>query len=152
MANCCNCKNSNKDNVVSALQKVMDKEGYISKESIERISKELAVPVAEIYGVATFYSQFKLRPNAKHSIAVCTGTACFVLGANAIVQTIQKRLNIDDGEVTADGMFELHCVRCLGCCGLAPVCSIDGNILANVTPLKMNALIDDILKEENHDN
>lgn len=145
------CNHENSENIIFHLQDVMNKKGYIDKQSILDISERLHVSTAEVYGVATFYAQFKLKPNAKHSISVCTGTACFVLGANAICQTLEKRLEIKDGELTKDGLFELHYVRCLGCCGMAPVISIDGQIYSKVTPLKINELIDSLIKEANNE-
>ena len=113
----------------------------------EKISETTKVSCAEIYGVVTFYSQFRLKPKAKHSISICTGTACFVLGAGVICDPLEKRLGIGDGGITEDGFVELHYVRCLGCCGLAPVVSIDGNIYSAVTPLSINKLVDKLYAE-----
>lgn len=136
----------NQTKVIPLLQKEMSESGYISREAIEEISKKTGVSCAEIYGIVTFYAQFRLLPKAKHSISICTGTACFVLGAGDICSTLEKRLGIGDGEVTEDGEIELHYVRCLGCCGLAPVVSVDGKIHSNVTPLSINKIVDELLE------
>ena len=143
----CDCKKQ-QTKVIPLLQKEMEKCGYVSQEAIEKISETTKVSCAEIYGVVTFYSQFRLKPKAKHSISICTGTACFVLGAGVICDTLEKRLGIRDGGITEDGFVELHYVRCLGCCGLAPVVSIDGNIYSAVTPLSINKLVDKLYAEE----
>lgn len=142
----CKCQNQ-QEKVIPLLQKEMMENGYVSREAIEKISQETKVSCAEIYGIVTFYAQFRLKPNAKHSISICTGTACFVLGAGVICDTLEKRLGIGDGEITDDGFVELHYVRCLGCCGLAPVVSIDGEIHSNVTPLLINKLVDKLYEE-----
>ena len=142
----CKCQNQ-QEKVIPLLQKEMTENGYVSREAIEKISQETKVSCAEIYGIVTFYAQFRLKPNAKHSISICTGTARFVLGAGVICDTLEKRLGIGDGEITDDGFVELHYVRCLGCCGLAPVVSIDGEIHSNVTPLLINKLVDKLYEE-----
>lgn len=142
----CKCQNQ-QEKVIPLLQKEMTENGYVSREAIEKISQETKVSCAEIYGIVTFYAQFRLKPNAKHSISICTGTACFVLGAGVICDTLEKRLGIGDGEITGDGFVELHYVRCLGCCGLAPVVNIDGEIHSNVTPLLINKLVDKLYEE-----
>ena len=142
------CDHANQQTkVIPLLQKEMEKCGYVSQEAIEKISETTKVSCAEIYGVVTFYSQFRLKPKAKHSISICTGTACFVLGAGVICDTLEKRLGIGDGGITEDGLVELHYVRCLGWCGLAPVVSIDGYIYSAVTPLSINKLVDKLYAE-----
>ena len=138
--------------VIPLLQKEMERAGYISGESIKRIAEATELSEAEIYGVVTFYAQFRLKPKAKHSISICTGTACFVLGAKVICDTLEKRLGIGDGQVSEDGLFELHYVRCLGCCGLAPVVSVDGKIYSNMTPLSINKLVDGLYEEAKDEN
>ncbi len=139
----CDCESKNNHTkVIPLLQEEMRTAGYISEDCIREISAKTGVSEAEIYGVATFYAQFRLVPKAKHSISICTGTACFVLGAKTLCSALEKTLGIGDGEVTEDKEIELHYVRCLGCCGLAPVVSVDGKLYSKVTPNDMN----DILK------
>ena len=106
--------------------------GYLPLEVQKFISKEINVPIAEIYGVSTFYSQFNLTPKGKHKIGVCLGTACYVKGAQAVIDEVAKQLDIAVGETTPDGIFTLEATRCLGCCGLAPVMMIDDDVYAKL--------------------
>lgn len=132
MCNC--CKNKNEQTIIEALQEVMQKEKYISEESIKQIAKRLSVSEAEIYGVATFYSQFSLEKTAKYTINICTGTTCFVLGAETLLETISKQLNLPPNTLSEDGKWYISTTRCLGCCGLAPVMTINGETYGNLKP------------------
>lgn len=106
--------------------------GFLPIEVQKFISKEIDVPLAEIYGVSTFYSQFNLTPKGKHKIAVCLGTACYVKGAQALLDKLAEELQINVGDTTPDGLFTLEATRCLGCCGLAPVMMIDEEVYAKL--------------------
>ncbi len=108
--------------------------GYIPEEAQEKISKGLNVPLAEIYGVATFFSRFTLEPKGEHTISVCLGTACYVQGVQKIYKRLQEELNIQPGETTPDNKFTLIDTRCVGCCGLAPVITIDEEVYGKVKP------------------
>jgi NADH:ubiquinone oxidoreductase subunit E len=110
--------------LIPILQKVQDIYGYISIDAINHISEKIGVKPAKIYGVATFYSQFRLKPIGKYLIMLCKGTACHVNGADKIEEAINEELNIRDGETTEDGLFTLNNMACLGCCSLAPVMMI----------------------------
>ncbi|MDR0818385.1 MAG: NADH-quinone oxidoreductase subunit NuoE [Oscillospiraceae bacterium] len=107
--------------LITILQKAQDIYGYLSEETIEYIALRTGVKPAKVFGVATFYAQFRLKPIGKHLIMLCKGTACHVNGSDAIEETIGRFLNIKDGKTTADGLFTLNNVACLGCCSLAPV-------------------------------
>ncbi len=107
------------------LQETQKRVGYLSKEAMEVVSEELGVPLAELYGVATFYAQFHLKPRGRHIIRVCRGTACHVRGSAKIMDSIMKMLNVKENETTEDLRYTLEPVACLGCCGLAPVVMID---------------------------
>jgi len=120
--------------LIPALQKVQEEDGYISMESIREINRESGVPLAQIYGVATFYAQFRLHPVGKHLIRVCHGTACHVSGAQGMTEGLEKDLGIRAGETTKDGLFTLDVVSCLGCCSLAPVIMIDDTTYGNLKP------------------
>ncbi|MDI9370684.1 MAG: NADH-quinone oxidoreductase subunit NuoE [Synergistaceae bacterium] len=111
--------------VIPVLQETQKRVGYLSKEAMEVVSEELGVPLAELYGVATFYAQFHLKPRGRHIIKVCRGTACHVRGSAAIMDTIMKMLDVKENETTEDLRFTLEPVACLGCCGLAPVIMVD---------------------------
>lgn len=108
--------------------------GYLPEEAQKKISKELNIPMAEIYGVATFYSRFTLKPRGEHTIGVCLGTACYVKNAQLVFERIQKELNVEPGETTDDNKFTLTATRCLGCCGLAPVMMIDEDVYGKLVP------------------
>lgn len=107
--------------LITILQKAQDIYGYLSMDAINYIAEQTGIKPAKIYGVATFYSQFRLKPIGKYLIMLCKGTACHVNGADKIEEAICEELNINDGETTEDGIFTLNNVACLGCCSLAPV-------------------------------
>ena len=102
--------------------------GYLPLEVQKFISENIGVPIAELYGVSTFYSQFTITPRGKHHIGVCLGTACYVRGAQKVIDKVMGQLHIKVGETTPDGLFTLDATRCLGCCGLAPVMMIDDDV------------------------
>ena len=110
------------------LHEVQNHHGYIPRGLSLELSKELRMPLARIYEVITFYNYFKLVPPAKHHISVCMGTACYLKGAPEILKEIKNILHVEEGHSTTDGNFHLDIVRCLGCCGLAPVIMIDGKV------------------------
>lgn len=117
--------------------------GYIPEEAQKRISEVLNVPLAEIYGVATFYSRFTLKPRGKYTIGVCLGTACYVKNAQGVLDKLKDELKVAAGETTEDGKFTLEATRCLGCCGLAPVIMINEDVYGKLVPED----IPDILKK-----
>ncbi len=108
--------------------------GYLPEEVQRKVSEGLNVPLAEIYGVATFYSRFTLEPKGEHTISVCLGTACYVQGIQKIYERIQTELGIKPGETTEDKKFSLIDTRCIGCCGLAPVITIDEDVYGKLKP------------------
>lgn len=108
--------------------------GYLPEEAQKRISEALDISMAEIYGVATFYSRFTLKPRGKYTIGVCLGTACYVKNAQGIIDKIKKEINIAAGETTADGLFTLEATRCIGCCGLAPVMTVGEDVYGKIVP------------------
>ena len=120
--------------LIPLLQKVQQIDGYISRERIQEIHRNSGIPLSQIYGVATFYSQFRLHPVGKHIIRVCHGTACHVSGANGITQAVEDNLKIATGETTPDRQITLEMVSCLGCCSLAPVIMVDNSTYGNLTP------------------
>ena len=115
------------------LQQAQDIYGYLPIEVQQIISRETGVSLEEIYGITTFYSQFKLNPNGKYAIAVCLGTACYVKGAQELIDAISKELGIAAGETSSDGKYSLEATRCIGACGLAPVLSINGDVYGRLT-------------------
>lgn len=135
--------NSDPSELIHCLQIIQSKLGYISEYAVKAISKKLKISESDIFSVVTFYSQFSLKPKAKYEIQVCLGTACYVLGADKTLQKFEEKLGIKVGEQTADHKFELSKSRCLGCCGLAPVVSVNGKIYGKTTEDK----VEEILKE-----
>lgn len=125
-----------RESVIPALQLVQKSRGYIPEDGLEYISEFSNTPLAKVYGIATFYSQFYLEPQGEHTIKVCQGTACHIKGANEIYDSLLSELQIAPGEVTPDGKFTLATVRCLGACSLAPVMMVDEEIHGNLTPDK----------------
>lgn len=117
--------------------------GYLPEEAQTRISEVLGISMAEIYGVATFYSRFTLKPRGKHTIGVCLGTACYVKNSQGVIDKIKKELNIEPGDTTEDGLFTLEATRCIGCCGLAPVMTIGEDVYGKIVPEDVS----DILKK-----
>ena len=123
-------------NLIAILHKAQELHGYLSKETMETIAESMDIPTAHIWGVATFYHYFNLKPRGKHVISVCLGTACYVKGAEKILETIKSELDITIGETTKDRLFTLQEARCLGACGLAPVIMINDKIYGDLTPQK----------------
>jgi NADH-quinone oxidoreductase subunit E len=119
-------------NLIMILHEVQNRYGYIPRGVSLALSRELDMPLARIYEVITFYNYFKLVPPAKHHISVCMGTACYLKGAPEILTEIKDILHVEEGQTTADGNFRLDVVRCLGCCGLAPVMMIDDKVYGMV--------------------
>ena len=134
--------------LITILQKTQDIYGYLSMDAINYISEMTGIKPAKIYGVATFYSQFRLKPVGKYLIMLCQGTACHVNGSEMIEEAICEYLNIKDGETTEDGLFTLNNVACLGCCSLAPVMMIksaDGDeTYGNLTKDSVNNILEEI--------
>ena len=131
-----------KDQLIMILNDVQEKYGYIPKQAQMVISKELSIPMAEIYGVITFYSRFTLEPKGKYNISICLGTACFVKGSQSILDRAKERLKIEPGQVTPDGKFSLDDVRCVGACGLAPVFMVNDEVYGNATVKKFDEILD----------
>lgn len=134
--------------IMPALQKMQEIFGYIPREMVDFTALKLDVFSSQIYGVATFYSQFRLEPAGKHVIMLCQGTACHVLGSAKIEEVVTEALGIKDGETTPDGLFTLENVACLGCCSLAPVMMIDGEAYGSLTPESTRQILADIAEKE----
>ncbi len=119
--------------LMPALQKAQDIYGYLPVEVQNIIAEKLGVSLAEVYGVATFYSQFSLNPKGKYKIGVCLGTACYVKGSGELFEKLQKSLGIEGGGITEDARFSLDATRCIGCCGLAPVMTVNDDVYGKIT-------------------
>ena len=128
-------------NLMPVLHEAQEIFGYLPIEVQKFISSELDVPLAEVYGVATFYTRFAIEPKWKHKIGVCLGTACYVKGSQLIMDKLSKELNIKVGQTTPDNLFTLEATRCLGCCGLAPVMMIDQDVYGRLEPKKIPEIL-----------
>lgn len=133
--------------LIPILQKIQEAYGYLPEDIIKRLSEKTGIFVSRIMGVATFYSQFKLKPSGKHSIKICFGTACHVNGAETVAEALCDELGIELGDTTEDGEFTLESVACLGCCSLAPVITIDDEAYGRLTPTKVREVIRNYKKE-----
>lgn len=129
------------EGLISLLQKAQELFGYLPISALELISSATNVPEAEIYGVVSFYSQFRLKPIGDHHIKVCCGTACHVGGAEEIANEVCRQLNVKEGETTADNKFTVEKVACLGCCSLAPVIMIDDQVFARLKPAGISKIL-----------
>ncbi len=130
-----------KSNLIAILQHVQHADGYITPEAVDRISSHLSISRSQIFGVASFYSQFKFNPPGRHSIKICLGTACHVQGGDFLLSTLRSEIGIAPNETTADGRFNLERVACLGCCALAPVVMINDEIFSNMSVVKLKEIL-----------
>ncbi|MBR5378807.1 MAG: NAD(P)H-dependent oxidoreductase subunit E, partial [Bacteroidales bacterium] len=120
--------------VINVLHTVQGEYGYLPAEVQELVAKELGIPVSRVYGIVSFYSFFTMTPKGEHPISVCLGTACYVRGAEKVLDELKRQLGINVGEVTPDGKFSLTCLRCVGACGLAPVIEVGDKVYGRMTP------------------
>jgi len=128
-------------NLIMILHRVQEEFGFISRESADKVSVMLDIPLASIYGVLSFYHFFKLTKPGEHNIQVCLGTACYLKGGQMLVEEIESLLGLEIGGVTEDGKFSLEGVRCVGCCGLAPVMTVGGEVFGKVTKDQLPGII-----------
>ena len=137
-----------KSNLIQILNEVQEYYGYVPEKAQLAISEYLDIPMAEIYGVITFYARFTLKPKGKYHIAVCLGTACFVKGSEQIIERAKSRLGIDIGETTKDGKYSLEATRCIGACGLAPVFTVNSEVYGRATVKKLDEVLDELEKKD----
>jgi len=135
-------KERGRDALIGVLQEIQEAEGYLAEEAIVKTGACLNIPTSKIYGVATFYNQFRFEPKGKYHVQVCRGTACHVLGSLTVLQELEKVLKVKAGQTTRDNMFSVEVVACIGACGLAPVININGTFHANVTAASINEIIE----------
>lgn len=134
-------QNKQREYLIPLLQDVQEEYGYLSEENMIFIAAHLNLPASKVFGVATFYNQFRQKPQGKNVIKVCRGTACHVKGSSQILEAMQAELNIVPGETSADGMFTLETVACIGACSIAPVIVINDEFFGRLTPKEARALI-----------
>ena len=139
---------SEKDNLIAILNEVQEKYGYVPKQAQIEISNYLDIPLAEVYGVITFYSRFTLIPKGKYNVSICLGTACFVKGAAELLERAKVKLGIEEGKTTQDGKFSLDTMRCVGACGLAPVFTINNEVYGKATVKKLDEVLDEYMAKD----
>ncbi len=136
-------EHAGRDQLIPVLQEIQDHQGYISEEAVVKTGRLLKIPTSRIYGVATFYNQFRFEPMGRYHIQVCRGTACHVLGSSTVLEELEKHLKIKAGQSTRDGLFSIEVVACIGACGLAPVIAVNGEFHAKVTGESIRNIIDE---------
>ena len=137
-----------KDNLIQMLNEIQEHYGYVPMHVQKELSEYLKIPMAEIYGVVTFYSRFSLEPQGKYKISVCLGTACFVKGSQKIMDRLTDRLKIEPGQTTKDGLFTIEQTRCVGACGLAPVFTVNGEVYGKASVQKLDKVLDELINKE----
>ncbi len=134
---------NHKENLIAILNDVQEKYGYVPTTAQMVVADYLNIPLADVYGVVTFYSRFTTVPKGKYDISVCMGTACFVKGSQSILERAKEKLGIDEGQTTEDQLFSLETMRCVGACGLAPVFKVNEEVYGKATP----AMVDKVIEE-----
>lgn len=144
----CSAHGKEPGELINVLQQTQEHFGYLPAEVQEAVANELGLPVAKVYGVVTFYSFFTMIPQGEHPISICTGTACYVRGADNVLQEFKRQLGIEVGETTEDGKFSLNCLRCVGACGLAPVVLVGDKTYGRVAPDGVREILAEYKKNE----
>lgn len=139
----CASHHNNSGELVMILHEAQSLLGYLPQEIQEVVAEQLDIPIAQVYGVVTFYSYFTMEPKGRFPISVCMGTACYVRGAEKILEELELQLEIKVGETTSDGLFSLNCLRCVGACGLAPVVTIGDKVYGRLTTDKIRDILAD---------
>ncbi len=138
----------NRENLIPILQKVQVRLGYLPPLAMEKIAEGIKVPPADVYGLATFYNQFRLNPPGKHQVKVCLGTACYMAGGDITLESFERRMKIKESETSPDRLYSLERVACVGCCTMAPVVVVDEEVEGKVTPTRVDGIML-ALNEEN---
>ncbi|MEI6726544.1 MAG: NAD(P)H-dependent oxidoreductase subunit E [Actinomycetes bacterium] len=133
-----------REQLIPLLQEIQEAEGFVSREAMGRLAEALETPVSRVYGVATFYNQFRFAPLGEHVIELCRGTACHVKQSLALAQHLKRRLKLRDDGNSADGRFTVISVACLGACSIAPVIRLDGEFYGHLTVERLDALLDEV--------
>lgn len=139
--------NDDESSLIAVLHRAQNLYGYLGREVQEYIAKRLNIPESKVYGVITFYSYFSTEPKGKYVISICTGTACFVRGANDILEDFKKVLGVKEGETTKDGLFTVDTLRCVGSCAIAPVILVNDKVYGHFTKSQVNELINNLREQ-----
>jgi NADH-quinone oxidoreductase subunit E len=141
-------ENTGSGSLVMILQKLQEEYGYLPMDVLDMLVKRLNIPIAQVMGTATFYTQFRFEPIGKYVIRVCHGTACHIAGADKITDILRENLSVQENKTTKDGLFTLERVACIGCCSLAPAVMINEQVYGSLTPDRIVRIIDDYKKRE----
>ncbi|MCW3489245.1 NADH-quinone oxidoreductase subunit NuoE [Dethiobacter alkaliphilus] len=131
----------NRRNLIPILQSVQERLGYLPGPALEKVAEAMGMAAVDVYGVATFYNQFRFHPPGEHQIIVCMGTACYIVGGQIAMDSFARRLNISEGETTPDRKYGLERVACVGCCTMAPVVVVDEQMEGSVTPTRVDGIL-----------
>jgi bidirectional [NiFe] hydrogenase diaphorase subunit len=132
--------------LIESLHTVQETFGYIDEDALRYLSHALRIPLSQVYGVATFYHYFNMKPQGKHTCVVCMGTACYIKGTGQILANLEKTHHIKAGETTPDGELSLMTARCVGACGIAPAVVLDGQVVGNADPASFNKRVEELLQ------
>lgn len=136
-----NSNSHNREDLIPILQQVQAKLSYLPALAMEKIAEGTGVPAADVYGLATFYNQFRLNPPGDHQVKVCLGTACYMVGGDITLESFERRMDIKEGETTPDRRYSLERVACVGCCTMAPVVVVDDEVEGKVTPTRVDGIM-----------
>ena len=142
---------SKRDMLIPILQEIQEEHGYLSREAVVRVGRHLSLPASKVYGVATFYNQFRFSPIGRYHVQCCRGTACHVKGSASVLDAIEMALGIKAGQTSRDALFSLEVVACMGACGLAPTINVNGEFYAGVTPDSVREILNQYGKAGNDD-
>ncbi|MCY2930960.1 MAG: NADH-quinone oxidoreductase subunit NuoE [Planctomycetota bacterium] len=134
--------------LIPVLQEIQESQGYLSRQAVSLVGRRLKLPASKIFGVATFYNQFRFAPKGKYHFTICRGTACHVKGSEKVLDMVTKQLKLKPGQTSRDKLFSLEIVACMGACGLAPVVNVNGEFYAKVTPARLGRIIQDCRQKE----
>ena len=136
-----NSNSKAREDLIPILQQVQEKLGYLPALSMEKIAEGIEIPAADVYGLATFYNQFRLNPPGKHEVKVCLGTACYMVGGDIVLESFERRMDIKEGETSADRLYSIERVACVGCCTMAPVVVVNDKVEGHVTPTRVDGIM-----------
>ncbi len=140
-----------RDMLIPILQEIQEVRGFLSREAVIRVGRHLGLPASKVFGVATFYNQFRFQPIGRYHVQCCRGTACHVKGSAAVLEAIELALGIKAGQTTRDGLFSLEVVACMGACGLAPTINVNGEFYAGVAPESIREILNSYRKAAGND-
>jgi NADH-quinone oxidoreductase subunit E len=135
---------SSRDSLIPILQEIQDRIGFLSEEAIIVVGNHLEIPTSSIYGLATFYNQFRFSPKGKYHIQLCHGTSCHMMGASSIIEVIEKKLKIKSGQTSSNGLFSLEIIPCMGACAYSPLISVNGKHHPKITEQRLIQILDEL--------